>query len=273
MAARFDGSVRESPTAVPCGPNELCKGGQCVLKCVPSAVTLDIVFVMDTSGSMGDEAAELCAEISGVRSELEALGLTVTVTLLGIAGNPGGPFECLTSNVNALFGSDLHLEAWGPATAIVAESFPWTTTARVIVPISDEGPYNGDPCDDPGRDRDAIENAIVVANENGVIVSPIAGTGIGKEKCVATLGQDLAAGTGGTWHQSTDDGLAEAIFDLVIASLCACTGDLNGDGDVGIADFLLLLVAWDTPGADLDGNGNTDISDFLILLSQWGPCP
>ncbi len=94
---------------VPCGPDELCKGGQCVLKCVPSAVTLDIVFVMDTSGSMGDEAADLCSEISGVQSELEALGLTVTVTLLGIAGNPGGPFECLTSNVNARLGSDLQL--------------------------------------------------------------------------------------------------------------------------------------------------------------------
>ncbi len=213
------------------------------------------------------------AEISQVQSELEALGLSLTVTLLGIAGNPGGPFDCLTDNVNDLLGSNLQLEAWGPATAVVAAGFAWTTSSRVIVPISDEGPYNGDPCDDPGPDRDAIENAIVVANENGVIVSPIAGTGIGGEECVATLGQDLAAGTGGTWHLSTDAGLAVAIFDLVTAAACTCTGDLNGDGVIGIADFLLLLGAWDTPGGDLDGDGDTGISDFLILLSLWGPCP
>ena len=141
-----------------------------------------------------------------------------------------------------------------------------------VVPSPSKSPP-GDPCDDPGLDRDAIENAIVVANANGVIVSPIAGTGIGEELCVATLGQDLAAGTGGTWHQSTDGGLAEEIFELVIDALCACTGDLSGDGVIGIADFLLLLVAWGTPGGDLDGDGNTDILDFLILLSLWGPCP
>ena len=27
------------------------------------------------------------------------------------------------------------------------------------------------------------------------------------------------------------------------------------------------------PCGDLDGDGDTGISDFLILLSLWGPCP
>ena len=62
---------------VPCGPNELCKNGECVPKCGPSTVPMDLVFVMDTSGSMGDEAAHLCAQISQVQSELEALGLSL----------------------------------------------------------------------------------------------------------------------------------------------------------------------------------------------------
>ena len=48
--------------------------------------------------------------------------------------------------------------------------------------------------------------------------------------------------------------------------------DLDGDGLVGINDFLLLLAAWGTPDADGTGDGDTGIADFLLLLSQWGPC-
>jgi 3-phytase len=53
-------------------------------------------------------------------------------------------------------------------------------------------------------------------------------------------------------------------------------GDLDGDGSVGITDFLLLLAAWgpcpDPPEpcpADLDRNGIVGVTDFLILLSHW----
>ncbi|MHC4787350.1 MAG: DUF3466 family protein, partial [Planctomycetota bacterium] len=53
-------------------------------------------------------------------------------------------------------------------------------------------------------------------------------------------------------------------------------GDINGDGEVGIADFLLLLAAWgpcpDPPDpcpADLDGDGTVSVNDFLILLANW----
>jgi 3-phytase len=53
-------------------------------------------------------------------------------------------------------------------------------------------------------------------------------------------------------------------------------GDLDGDGSVGITDFLLLLAAWgpcpDPPDpcpADLDRNGIVGVTDFLILLSHW----
>jgi hypothetical protein len=54
-------------------------------------------------------------------------------------------------------------------------------------------------------------------------------------------------------------------------------GDLDGDGVVGITDFLLLLGAWgpcpDPPEpcpADLDGDGAVGVTDFLILLANWG---
>ncbi len=53
---------------------------------------------------------------------------------------------------------------------------------------------------------------------------------------------------------------------------CECLGDLDGDNEVGIGDFLFLLGNWGTPAADLDGDGDTGITDFLILLGSWGPC-
>jgi agmatine/peptidylarginine deiminase len=58
--------------------------------------------------------------------------------------------------------------------------------------------------------------------------------------------------------------------------LTECPGDLDGDGEVGVTDFLALLAAWGpNPGhpADLDGDDEVGVTDFLILLGLWGPCP
>ena len=56
------------------------------------------------------------------------------------------------------------------------------------------------------------------------------------------------------------------------------TGDLNGDGSVGVPDLLLLLNMWGPCGectsggcpADLDGDCNIGVDDLLILLANWG---
>ena len=52
-------------------------------------------------------------------------------------------------------------------------------------------------------------------------------------------------------------------------------GDINGDGVVGVTDFLDLLAAWgacveDCCLADLDIDGDVGITDFLLLLANWG---
>jgi 3-phytase len=54
-------------------------------------------------------------------------------------------------------------------------------------------------------------------------------------------------------------------------------GDINGDGEVGINDFLMLLARWgpcpDPPDpcpADVDHDGIVGVNDFLILMSNWG---
>ena len=51
-------------------------------------------------------------------------------------------------------------------------------------------------------------------------------------------------------------------------------GDLDGDGIVGINDFLDLLAAWgpciqDCCLPDLDLDEDVGITDFLLLLGNW----
>ncbi|RMG45570.1 MAG: VWA domain-containing protein [Candidatus Dadabacteria bacterium] len=190
---------------------------------------VDVVFTVDTSGSMDDEAQALCNSISSVQSELLGLGLVSKTFLLGITNTGGSDFPCLTDDVENMLGDSVpgnggacgtildDSESWGEAISIVASRFPWTPDAvRVIVPISDEGACDGDSCDDPGEDRDAINNAITLALANNVFVSPISGTG--SSQCVITLGQDIATATGGTAFVSTDPSLdlAGAVRDLII---------------------------------------------------------
>jgi hypothetical protein len=43
-----------------------------------------------------------------------------------------------------------------------------------------------------------------------------------------------------------------------------CDSDIDGDGEVGILDFLDLLANWTDP---------YDIVDYWTLLADWGPCP
>jgi hypothetical protein len=64
--------------------------------------------------------------------------------------------------------------------------------------------------------------------------------------------------------------------EITVTAFVPCSAaDLDGDGAVGVVDFLMLLQTWGTdPGGppDLDGNGNVGITDMLLLLGSWGPC-
>ena len=221
------------------GTSTDCNGDGIPDECV-TCPPVEVVFVMDTSGSMSGEAAALCNAISMVEGELMALGIEATSHLLGITAAPGGSFGCLTNSVLGLLGGVVpgngacgplnQSESWGPATAIVAENFPWAQGAvRIIVPLSDEGACNGDPCQDPGLDRDSVTNAIAVAVANDVFVSPVAGDT--SNGCTITLLEDLALGTGGVSFQSTqpDLDISQAIFDLIL-NACVSVTDCNNNG-------------------------------------------
>ena len=50
----------------------------------------------------------------------------------------------------------------------------------------------------------------------------------------------------------------------------------DGDGTVGINDFLALLGEWGSIGSPCDlglGTVGVGIEEFLDLLANWGPCP
>ncbi len=76
---------------------------------------------------------------------------------------------------------------------------------------------------------------------------------------------DIATGT-----SPDDDGNG-------IPDECDQQADFDGDGVVGIIDFLFLLSVWgNCPApptecpADLNGDGVVGINDFLLLLGSWG---
>jgi hypothetical protein len=239
-----------------------------------SCPPLDVVFVMDTSGTMSDEAEILCENIDDVIARLALADVELNATIWGITQAPGGAFSCLTDTVANALGtvvpgnppccpSIVSNEDWALATAIVAEGFPWEPGAiRVIVPLGDEGPLDGDPCQDPGGDRDAITHAIDVAWANGVLVTPI--TGDGSSACVIALAEALAAGTGGDIFASTEPAadVAGAIEDAVV-EICREVGPTGGIGD---GDDCPLnpdkaepgVCGCNLPDVDRDANGVMD---------------
>ena len=90
------------------------------------------------------------------------------------------------------------------------------------------------------------------------------GGSVGEELCFTALVND------GGFCCSTE--ICVTIPDCTPAAL---PSDLDGDGIVGIADFLALLAAWGScPDcgscpADFDGNCSVGILDLLILLGNW----
>lgn len=233
--------------------SDVCVNGTCQSTAIPDCVSctptytcppIDVAFLMDTSGSMEDEAATLCSAIGEIVADLEAAGVTLRPHLLGLTETPGGAFSCLTNSVTNLpcagAGCDMptclfpgdpsSFESWGPATTIAARNLSWTPgAARIIVPIADEGPCNGslpNGCNDPGDDRDSVEEAVGAAVANGIVVSPIVGTGA--DGCVRQLASDLAAGTGGSAFFTQDAGrqLPDAVVALILSH---CTADFTCD--------------------------------------------
>ena len=190
----------------------------------------DVVFIMDTSGSMDDEFSTLCTKISTIISDLQSQGITVTYKIVGITQNR----DCTSDYVTNMVPNPIsdHLEDWGPATQDIAEKYSWRAGAtRIIIPMSDEGPDNG--CPITSEDYTSITNAIASAKANNVRVSPVTCSESGQctaadYNTVVSLAQQLASATNGTLFKSTDP--ASDLVNGLIAIIGVGTCDQDGDG-------------------------------------------
>jgi Mg-chelatase subunit ChlD len=190
---------------------------------------VDVVFIMDTSGSMDDEFDALCGNIQAIVTNLQGRGIQVNYKIYGISGNRNCTTGYITQDISGA--TAIHEEDWGPAVRDVAVAYPWQAGAtRLIIPMSDEGPFEGDSCDDPGLDREVVDVAANAARRNGVRVSPILGTPDDQSQlpCINQLANNLAQTTGGQVFLSTTpaNDLADAIATTIQTTAC----DTDGDG-------------------------------------------
>ena len=147
----------------------------------PQCPLVEVAFIMDTSTSMNDEGAALCSTITQVVAALQADLVNVDTELMGVMTPGSGIYSCLTDSVAGLYGTvvpgspppnnttlgscpggnEVGSEDWGRATSVVAGTKAWQSdSVRLVVSISDEGPWCGNPVTDPGVDRDSISHAI-----------------------------------------------------------------------------------------------------------------
>ncbi|MEQ1559026.1 MAG: hypothetical protein ABL933_08850 [Methyloglobulus sp.] len=204
-----------------------CGGG------VPSAQKVDLVILIDTSGSMSDEATGLSnaadAAVTAAKKKcagdlrVEYLGLSgiwigtkFTTTLETYLTGKGVPVASLLS----LGGAGDPQENGARGIEDLAKFFDWRAGAqRAIFYLSDEGLEGGDPQD--AADVSEATNAINAANAATAKVFTYAGTGIG----AATQAEyaRVATNTGGQAFVNPVASLGG--FQTVLENIiCASTG-------------------------------------------------
>ena len=162
--------------------------------------TVDIVFVIDTSGSMNDEWRTICAVISDIRDLLLAYRVDLKYTVYSL----GARKSCGTLMSQVIWRGKIksaHSEDWGPGGVWAVLKHPWRKgAARIVIPISDEGAYAGSGWS--SEDTETVNESIKVAKDAnpqvkffpfwGKEVGPITSTNV-----IAKEMRRLAQATGG----------------------------------------------------------------------------
>ena len=188
-----------------------------VLLCVPTRAEalqckVDVVYLLDVSSSMDDEIKALCTTINSFADLLAAHNVDARHEIFALHDRPTACGEETTrSRFGDARGGVRSIEDWGRGVSVVALKYVWQDNAvRLIVPISDEGPSEGDPIDQ--EDEDVIKQAIAWAKDKEVVVSPIVGTDASEG--VFDLAQKIASETKGKVFPSEqpDEDIFDGIF-------------------------------------------------------------
>ena len=180
----------------------------------------------------------------------------------------------------------------------VFQGEPGLPDASIALSSPQGGPYYGGK---NGVDPDGPGGSVPYGFGTSTEVWDAFGVPAGWVNHIAGVGYDTDGESGSAPSGSTDprDGFMGLAIDVSLAAglgpgatttvivhhtygsttpvlpVSACPWDCaDGNGDVGITDFLQLLSEWGMVGSpcDTDGGG-VGITDFLALLGNWGACP
>jgi len=215
--------------------------------------TIDMIFVLDTSGSLSDEANSLQDAIKNIQSSLSSnpnfnINFKVfsiyTISDYTCSICEGSVYELIpNSTIN-------QYEDWGPAVYDLATKYTdWTPNAiKVIVPISDEGPEDGDPVDT--ADEEITKLAAQAAEDNNIYVIPVLGNGASSDVENLAL---LMSGKLGKVLKTTDGSFTpetmEEILNQIIAEVYGGYVYLNKWDVISMLKGILIKIE-DAPGAE-----------------------
>lgn len=171
---------------------------------------LDLMLVMDTTGSMGDELEYLKTELTDVVDRVlrthEGLGIRTSVNFYrdeddeyvvrsyDFTGNPSESYQQMAEQY-ADGGGD-YAEALDQALSDAVKDHAWEAPVRLLFLVLDAPPHNI-------GDNYVLKNAVTHAAADGIRIIPIASSGVDEE--TEFLLRTIAASTGGQYVFLTDD--------------------------------------------------------------------
>jgi hypothetical protein len=175
--------------------------------------SLDLAFLIDTTGSMGDELSYLKAEVDGIAKRVAAAYPQVALRFALVAyKDKGDSYETREFDFDSLAALETNLEAeyaggggdWPEAVHSGLDKLTklsWQADARVAFWIADAEYHSGK--------QQLVEGHLKTARGLGVHIYPIASSGINDS--AEAMMRDAAQVTGGRYLFLTDDsGIGEA---------------------------------------------------------------
>jgi hypothetical protein len=261
-----------------------------------SLCDVELLFLVDTSGSMLVYYDDICEIAESVAEDMAYFGASLTYDFRGVATFNAGGSLCFplgdTNTVEGMYCAECDVdrflvdcgdpndpsyvwlescdpvqrcenedensaESWGAGVAVLSSQHPWLSDhARLIVVMSDEAPYLGDPSD--STDDLWTDAAACSANSNQVVVSAFVEPGSEAEGFANLLANSTGGAVG---HISTDPN--EVVVDPVcalrdfVAHACLEWNDCNGNGILDACE-----IANGTK-PDVNGNGVPDDCETL----------